>query len=58
MNQPLLLSKLKIHDSCGVHNLHGMPGLFGGLLSVLLAGIATPETYDKFSAGVVDKRYI
>jgi len=53
--QPCLLSKLKIHDSCGVHNLHGMPGLFGGLLSVLMAGIASSDSYDKFSQGM-DKK--
>jgi len=53
--QPCLLKKLKIHDSCGVNNLHGMPGLFGGLLSVLMAGIASPEVYDKFSGGTEDK---
>jgi len=23
-------------DTCGIHNLHGMPGLFGGLVSVVL----------------------
>eukprot|EP00092_Neocalanus_flemingeri_P005062 GFUD01005443.1.p1 GENE.GFUD01005443.1~~GFUD01005443.1.p1 ORF type:complete len:515 (-),score=90.38 GFUD01005443.1:186-1661(-) len=46
--QPFLLKSLKIHDTCGVNNLHGTPGLFGGLVSVLLAGIATPESYDKF----------
>jgi len=50
--QPFLLKTLKIHDSCGVNNLHGMPGLFGGLLSVLMAGIASPQSYDKYSGGM------
>ena len=54
--QPFLLDKLKIHDTCGVNNLHGMPGLFGGLLSVLIAGIASSDVYDKFSTDN-DKRY-
>jgi len=31
---------LKIADTCGVHNLHGMPGLFGGLVSALVIGAA------------------
>jgi len=47
--QPFLLTHLKIHDTCGVNNLHGIPGLFGGLLSVLIAGIASPAAYDQFS---------
>ena len=34
-----------------------LPGLFGGLLSVLMAGIATPASYDKYSAGMDEKRY-
>ena len=33
-----------------------MPGLFGGLLSVLIAGIASSDVYDKFSTDN-DKRY-
>jgi ammonium transporter Rh len=33
--QPALLKKIKILDSAGVHNLHGMPGLFGGLAAVV-----------------------
>lgn len=53
--QPALLEKLKLHDSCGVNNLHGMPGLLGGLLSVLLAGLASPQTYDQYAEGVEDK---
>jgi len=48
---PFLTEKFKITDTCGVNNLHGMPSLFGGLLSVLLAGIATSDVYDQFNAG-------
>ncbi|TXI17860.1 MAG: ammonium transporter [Nitrosomonas sp.] len=33
---PLLESKFKIVDTCGVHNLHGMPGLLGGFSAFLV----------------------
>ena len=46
---PFLQKKLKISDTCGVHNLHGMPAILGGLLSWLIAGIATGDTYDQFN---------
>ena len=49
MFQPWLVEKLKITDTCGVHNLHGMPALMGGLLSVLLAGIASNTEYDQYN---------
>lgn len=39
--QPALEKRFKLVDTCGVHNLHGMPGLLGGLLAVLIVpGIA------------------
>jgi len=37
----------KIHDTCGVHNLHGMPSLAGAALSVILC-LAIPK--DQYSA--------
>merc|ERR1712055_856332 len=48
--QPFLCEKLKIHDSCGVNNLHGMPGLLGGFLSILMAGLATEKAYGQKSS--------
>lgn len=42
--QPRLESKFKIVDTCGVHNLHGMPGLLGGLSAFLVVpGIAIAQ---------------
>lgn len=34
---------LGIHDTCGVHNLHGIPGLLGGLISAMV--IASYQTW-------------
>jgi len=31
---PLLEEKTGLGDTCGVHNLHGIPGLLGGLVRV------------------------
>jgi ammonium transporter Rh len=34
--QPKLQSILKGVDTCGVHNLHGMPGLLGGIIAIFI----------------------
>ncbi|NXK70117.1 RHBG protein, partial [Sylvietta virens] len=42
---PVLHSRLKIQDTCGVHNIHGLPGILGALLGTLLTLLATADTY-------------
>lgn len=39
------LEKIGVQDTCGVNNLHGMPGLYSGILSILFAALATSERY-------------
>lgn len=42
--QPRLQSKFKFIDTCGVHNLHGMPGIAGGLVAILvIPGVAKAQ---------------
>uniref|UniRef100_A0A7N8XAX2 Rh family B glycoprotein n=1 Tax=Mastacembelus armatus TaxID=205130 RepID=A0A7N8XAX2_9TELE len=42
---PILEKKLKIQDTCGVHNLHGMPGILGAIVGAVTASVATVEIY-------------
>ena len=37
---PYLNHKINMHDTCGVHNLHGIPGIIGGLVSAISAGFS------------------
>ena len=43
--QPALEKSIGLHDTCGVHNLHGMPGILGAFISAILASLATKEEY-------------
>ncbi|XP_027758042.1 ammonium transporter Rh type A isoform X1 [Empidonax traillii] len=41
---PLLESKLNIQDTCGVHNLHGLPGILGGIAGIIVTAITGGDT--------------
>jgi ammonium transporter Rh len=47
--QPWLLRRFKILDSAGVHNLHGMCGLFGGIAVI----VAVPTVAKAMVAGII-----
>lgn len=37
--------KWGVTDTCGVHNLHGLPAIFGGLIAAILTAVATEDEY-------------
>jgi ammonium transporter Rh len=47
--QPKLQKILKMVDTCGVHNLHGMPGLLGGIIAIFVV----PEAAKAQIVGIV-----
>ncbi|XP_062429256.1 ammonium transporter Rh type A [Rhea pennata] len=38
---PFMASKLNIQDTCGVHNLHGLPGIMGGIAGIIVTAVRT-----------------
>lgn len=43
--QPALLSKFRLNDTCGVHNLHGMPAVLSAIFSAIYAAFANKNLY-------------
>ncbi|XP_005862385.1 PREDICTED: ammonium transporter Rh type A [Myotis brandtii] len=41
---PVFATKLRIHDTCGVHNLHGLPGVVGGLAGIVAVVLGASDT--------------
>jgi ammonium transporter Rh len=48
---PKLEQWIKLNDSCGINNLHGMPGVFGGIVSIICSGIYWSYQPDIFLRG-------
>uniref|UniRef100_A0A668RM58 Ammonium transporter AmtB-like domain-containing protein n=1 Tax=Oreochromis aureus TaxID=47969 RepID=A0A668RM58_OREAU len=42
---PFMEKHLKIQDTCGIHNLHAMPGVIGGIVGAVTAASASVEVY-------------
>ncbi|XP_020385481.2 ammonium transporter Rh type C [Rhincodon typus] len=49
---PLLEKYLKIQDTCGIHNLHGIPGVIGAIVGAVTAAAATEGVYSR--EGLID----
>jgi ammonium transporter Rh len=49
---PLFARKLKIYDTCGVHNLHGLPAILGGLASAVFVTTDSDATFLEHGRGV------
>ncbi|XP_049795388.1 ammonium transporter Rh type B [Schistocerca nitens] len=43
--QPWLLRRVGLHDTCGVHCLHGLPGVLAGIAAAIAAGLASEQSY-------------
>lgn len=49
-----LYRKIGLHDTCGINNLHGMPGLLGGWISaMIIASYQTPPGFDSAYVSLV-----
>ena len=50
---PLLASKLRIHDTCGVNNLHGMPGIAASILAAYVVTVTCCCLEQSYAFGTI-----
>ncbi len=50
---PFLRKKIDLHDTCGIHNLHGIPGLLGGIISGFSSGFAQYASKDNLEVSKI-----
>jgi ammonium transporter Rh len=55
---PMLEKKLVIYDTCGVHNLHGLPSFLGGLASAVFVTIDSSADFLEHAKGAQAARQI
>jgi len=48
------LNRIGIYDVCGINNLHGMPGLLGGIAGAISAASATKDRYGETMSEVFE----
>jgi len=54
--QPYLQRTIGLDDTCGVHNLHGMPGVLGGIAGAISAATSPATKYGQSIAEVFPAR--
>jgi ammonium transporter Rh len=52
---PYLEETIGLYDTCGVHNLHGMPGVLGGICSIITASMVKDSLYGDNAGDVFSK---
>ncbi|KAM9317136.1 ammonium transporter Rh type A [Gastrophryne carolinensis] len=48
---PIVATKLRIQDTCGVHNLHGLPGILGGIAGIVATAMGAKSGYTPLMQG-------